>query len=424
MNKQILKIYTKINLLCVPIGIIIGILCAIFTFGLKFVTSIRNNYTLYVIPFLCVVGLIIVFINEKFDDKEISVKSGMKLVFMCGQNKKNKIPLILIPLVSISTWLSNLCGGSCGREGVAVQIGATFSKRFSQYVDYNKSNEIFTIAGIGAGFSAMFQTPLAGIFFALEVLTIGKIKIFAICPTIVESIAAYLVARFLFLEVENYDTINFNFVNLNEGFNVNYILILQVMIAAVLFAIVGDLFSTTLERCKTLYEKYVKNKYIGIFVSGIILSILFLLLHFGRYSGTGSNLILMCFDNDNIDGIFVYDFILKAVLTILTLSVGFYGGEVTPLFTIGATFGFILAKAFSIDTGFLASLGFISVFASATNTVLCPIFLGIEVFGLHNLPFYVLSVVIAYFFNFNKSIYVQEEIIESNDDNKFDFFQV
>lgn len=399
--KELIKNYFKISVFCIPIGVIVGILCYIFTFGLNFVNTLRNAHIMYFIPFLFLAGIIIVYIFDKFDDKEISVKSGMTLVFECGKGEKNRLPLVLIPLVSISTWLTNLCGGSCGREGVAVQIGATVSKYFSKYFNIKRVHQIFLIAGIGAGFSAMFQTPFAGIAFAMEVITIRRYKIFALIPTIIESLVAFGVSYLLGLRKETYKVLNISF--LDFGLNK----ILKFVFICIVFAICGLLFSTFLERLKDVYKKKIKNKYIGIVISGIILSALFLLLHYGRYSGTGTNLINSCFGDGKI---YSYDFILKALLTIFTLSVGFQGGEVTPLFTIGATLGFALSKTVGIDTGLMASLGFISVFASATNTYFAPILLGIEIFGINNAIFYIIAVTISYILNFDRSIYNQEKM--------------
>lgn len=388
--------YLKISLICVPVGIIIGVLCFVFTYVLRFVNSLRLSYPFIFMPLLFLAGIIIVFIFKRYN-----IKNGMGLVFECGQKKINKMPLRLIPIISISTWLTNLCGGSCGREGVAVQIGATLSSNFSRFIfddkeDRHTAVEILVIAGIGAGFAAMFQTPLAAICFALELVSVRKYKIFAVIPTIIESFVAYYTAKFLSLERDIYVV------------NVAHIdIILKVIIASILFGLCGLLFSRLIENAKKIYSKYVKNKYIGIVVSGIILSILFIILHMGRYSGTGANLIDMCFEVDG--NIYTYDFILKLILTVLTLSVGFQGGEVTPLFTVGATLGFVIAKFFDIDTAFLASLGFISVFASATNTFFCPILLGVEIFGIQNLTFYIISVLISYIINFDKSIYPQEK---------------
>lgn len=400
-SMNIVKKYLKITLLCIPAGVVVGVLCFVFTKGLRLVNGLRINNPYIFIPLLFAAGLLVVYLFEKCnvkDNNDLSIKKGMHLVFDSGHKKIEKIPLRLIAIVSISTWITNLCGGSCGREGVAVQIGAAISNNFNRTSKENA--EIFTIAGMGAGFAAMFQTPLAGIAFALEVLTIRKIKYHAIVPTIIESFVAYYVAKLLHMQRDTY------VVKIQE---IELLVILKVVVVAIIFGFCGLAFSRMLEWGKFFYNKKVKNKYIGIAVSGIILSILFMTLHMGRYSGTGANLIDLCFENNNLTAmIYNYDFIFKFILTALTLAVGFQGGEVTPLFTIGATLGYVIGIHIGIDPSLLASLGFISVFAAATNTFLCPILIGVEVFGMHNILFYVISVFVAYVLNFDRSIYPQD----------------
>ena len=135
---------------------------------------------------------------------------------------------------------------------------------------------------------------------------------------------------------------------------------------------------------------------------GCGLSIILLLIHFGRYSGLGTNLINASFSNGKI---YSYDWAFKIILTILTLAAGYQGGEVTPLFSIGASLGVVLASLFGLPSLLIAALGYIAVFGSATNTLLAPIFIGIEVFGTENIIIFVIVCIIAYVFNGNKTIY-------------------
>ena len=116
-----------------------------------------------------------------------------------------------------------------------------------------------------------------------------------------------------------------------------------------------------------------------VFSIGVILSILFLALYRGRYCGFGTNLVEAVFRGEKV---YVYDWALKFILTILTLSAGFQGGEVTPLFTIGATLGAVLGNLFGIPVELSAALGYAAVFGGGTNTLLAAIFIGGENFWL------------------------------------------
>ena len=155
-------------------------------------------------------------------------------------------------------------------------------------------------------------------------------------------------------------------------------------------------------------EKIV-NPYLRIGLVSIPLAIILLLLWHGRYSGLGTNLISNAFGNGEI---FQVDWFLKLLLTVLTLSIGFQGGEVTPLFSIGASLGIILGGLLGISPVLCAALGYAAVFGSATNTLMAPIMLGIEVFGGNNMLAFVVVCSLAYVVNGNRSIYGAQENID------------
>ena len=142
---------------------------------------------------------------------------------------------------------------------------------------------------------------------------------------------------------------------------------------------------------------------------GIALSAILFALWQGRYCGLGTNLISAALDGDGKVAIIPWDWALKFALTITTLAAGYQGGEVTPLFSIGASLGVVLAGILGMPVELCASLGYAAVFGSATNTLLAPILIGCEVFGFGNLPMFIIVCVVAYLFNMDKSIYALQE---------------
>ena len=176
-----------------------------------------------------------------------------------------------------------------------------------------------------------------------------------------------------------------------------------------IFGLVGNAFAALLAYAKQKAKEVMDNPYYRILFGGIVLSLLFLMLYHGRYSGLGTNLIDASFSGKVI---YFYDWLLKLVLTVATLAIGFQGGEVTPLFAIGASLGVVLAKVFGLPVEFVAAAGYISVFGSATNTLLAPIFIGGEVFGFANLPYFALVMIFAYSLNRNHSIYTGQEVLD------------
>lgn len=381
----------KYVILAFIIGIVVGVIDTIFGKGLILIGQIRNKYFWYLIPFLPVAGILIVYLYHRFS--KISLQ-GMTLIFETGQEKREAIPLALIPLVMICTWMTHLFGGSAGREGVAVQIGATLSHYFSKHFHFPKNGKVLLITGMAAGFAGLFQTPLAALFFAMEVMVVGKLDYEALLPGIVAAFSACYTSSFLGLE--KFSMSLSNTIELNSVRN-----IILLIVMGIIFGIIGRGFSTFLSKLKLFLNNYFENPYKKIGFISLIL-IIGLMFFKGRYSGLGTNLIDLSFKQGLI---YNYDWLLKFVFTIVTLAIGFQGGEVTPLFSIGASLGIVLGILFHLPLELCAALGYIAVFASATNTLIAPIMIGLEVFGSTNMYLYILVCIFAYLVNGNKSIY-------------------
>lgn len=384
-------LYLKLIIAGIIIGLIVGIIDTIFGRGLLLIGDIRKEYLYYFVPFLALAGLLIVFIYQKFAGK---TGKGMGLIFEVGHGTEKDIPLRLIPIVTVATWITHLFGGSAGREGVAVQLGATLSHRFNKYFNFPDKSKVFLVTGMAAGFGGLFQTPIAALFFGLEVLALGNLQLYALLPAVVAAFTASWTSSFLGLE-------KFTHI-VNTNLSITPMTFVKFAILGIIFGIAGNLFVYLQSFLKKFASEKIKNPYYRIFIIGIFLSMILLLLHKGRYTGLGTNLIENSFSGKPIFG---YDWILKLLLTTLTLAAGFQGGEVTPLFSIGASLGVVIAIFFGFPIEFVAAAGYISVFGSATNTLLAPIFIGGEVFGFNNLPFFVIIVIFAYLVNRKISTY-------------------
>ena len=384
-------LYLKLIIASIIIGLIVGIIDTIFGRGLLLIGDIRKGYLYYFVPFLALAGLLIVFIYQKFAGK---TGKGMGLIFEVGHGTEKEIPLRLVPIVTVATWITHLFGGSAGREGVAVQLGATLSHRFNKYFNFPDKSKVFLVTGMAAGFGGLFQTPIAALFFGLEVLALGNLQLYALLPAIVAAFTASWTSSFLGLE-------KFTHI-VNITLSITPMTFVKFAILGIIFGIAGNLFVYLQSFLKKFATEKIKNPYYRIFLIGIFLSVILLLLHEGRYTGLGTNLIENSFSGKPIFG---YDWILKLLLTTLTLAAGFQGGEVTPLFSIGASLGVVIAIFFGFPIEFVAAAGYISVFGSATNTLLAPIFIGGEVFGFNNLPFFVIIVIFAYLVNRKISTY-------------------
>ena len=385
-----------LGVLGIPIGIIVACIDAVFGEVLLKLTDIREVYAIYLIPILPLAGILIAYCYKRFGGNS---NKGMNLVFEVAHGKETVIPLRLIPFVVTGTWITHLFGGSSGREGVAVQIGATFSHWVGRHLPIKNVSQIFLVVGMAAGFAGLFQTPLAAIVFAMEVLIAGELRYEALFPTLTAAISASIMSKALGMN-------KFEFA-LSCDISFTGTLLIKLFILGALFGLVGGLFAWSMEKTKQFLADKIKNPMLRIALIGIGLSALFLLLYKGRYSGSGTNLIQECFNNGIV---YNWDWILKFILTILTLAAGFQGGEVTPLFSIGASLGAIIASLFGLPVIFTAALGFAAVFGSATNTFFAPVLIGGEIFGYECLPYFFIICAVAYIFNFNKSIYSLQKI--------------
>lgn len=397
--KELFEKYKDIfilSVIAVLIGIIVGAIDTVFGKVLIEITSFRDENALKLIPFLSIAGVAIIYLYSKFGKNSIK---GMTLVFQRANDEEESIPKRLVPLIILTTWATHLFGGSAGREGVAVQIGATVADVAGSKLKIKNAKKIMIITGMAAGFAGLFQTPIAASFFAVEVLTAGVLEYNALLTAMIAAFTASFTSHTLGLE-------KFSFA-LNSSIDINVQFIIEMALIGIIFGIVGGAFAHFLSKGKKILQSKFENPIKKIFVIGLFLSVVLLILYKGRYSGLGTNLISNSFNGSVI---YSYDWLFKFLLTIITLSAGFQGGEVTPLFSIGSSLGVVLALILGLPIEFVAALGYAAVFGSATNTFLAPIFIGAEVFGFNYLPYFFVICTISYMFNGNKSIYTAQKL--------------
>lgn len=380
----------------IPIGLIIGAIDAIFGRALLAIGSFRDAHLIFLLPFLALAGLAIAFCYKTWGK---NTSRGMSLVFDVGHGREESISLRLVSLIMGGTWITHLFGGSAGREGVAVQIGATVSHWIGRKLPFKHPGNTFLLIGMAAGFAGLFRTPLAATVFALEVLVAGRLEYRALFPALIASLVASATSGALGLEKFE--------VALTAAVALDATGITRLAILGVVFGIVGGAFAWCLAHAKTLAGRLAPNPYVRIGVIGVALSILLFALWQGRYCGLGTNLISAAFANGAT--IYSWDWIAKFILTIVTLAAGYQGGEVTPLFSIGASLGVAISGLVGIDPLLCAALGYAATFGGATNTLLAPIFIGCEVFGFSYLPAFFIVCAVAYLFNMDKSIYTLQE---------------
>lgn len=381
--------------ICTLIGAIVGSISAFFLLSLNWATTWRESH-LWIIAFLPVGGFIIGISYHLYGD---SVVKGNNLLLEEFHSPKKIIPFKMAPLVLFGTIVTHFFGGSAGREGTAVQIGGAVADQFTKLFKLSKRDrQIVIIIGISAGFAAVFGTPLAGGIFALEVLVLGRIRLDAIIPSFMGAVLANY-----FCEIWNVSHTHYSISTVAE---MNPINLLWSLLAGIIFGLAAMLFSKSTHFWSNLFSKHIKYPPLRPVIGGVILAIAIFAMGNTKYIGLGIPTIVEAFNN-NLNS---YDFLLKLIFTSFTLGAGFKGGEVTPLFFIGATLGNVLIWFIPLPMGLLAGMGFVAVFAGATNTPIACTIMGIELFGIESGVFIAIACSTAYLFSGHSGVYSSQII--------------
>jgi len=377
-------------LICLLIGSLVGSISAFFLLSLDWATNFRESH-LWIIALLPIGGFIIGLSYYLYGD---SVVKGNNLLLEEFHSPKKVIPFRMVPLVLFGTILTHLFGGSAGREGTAVQMGAAIADRFTTILKLSKRDrQIILIVGISAGFAAVFGTPLAGGIFALEVLVLGRIRLDAIVPSFMGAVLANYFCEIWGVSHTHYF--------ISEVAEMNPKNLLWSLLAGIIFGLVAMLFSKSTHFWSNLFSKYIKYPPLRPTIGGAILAIVIFSMGTTKYIGLGIPTIVDAFNN-NLNS---YDFLLKILFTSFTLGAGFKGGEVTPLFFIGATLGNVLIWFIPLPMSLLAGMGFVAVFAGATNTPIACTIMGIELFGIESGVFIAIACSAAYLFSGHSGVY-------------------
>jgi H+/Cl- antiporter ClcA len=376
--------------ICILTGVFSGSASAFFLVALEWVTQIRENnkWIIWLLP----IGGLVIGLGYHYWGK--SVVKGNNLLLEEYENPQKIIPLKMAPLVLFGTLITHLFGGSAGREGTAVQMGGAIADQFTKLFQLDASErKTILILGISAGFASIFGTPLAGALFALEVVYFSKINFKSI-------FLSFLVAYIAYFTVElwhvNHTQYTIPFVP-----EISFLTLFWIVLVSVLFGLAAMLFSRSTHFWGHLFSKNISFPPLRPFVGGCFIALAVYFIGTTKYIGLGVPMIVDAFSNPNTS----YDFLLKILFTGFTLGAGFKGGEVTPLFFIGATLGSTLSLIVPLPIALLAGMGFVAVFSGATHTPIACTVMGMELFGIESGIFIGLACSIAYFSSGSVGIY-------------------
>lgn len=384
------------------VGALAGLSSGGFLLSLEWATETRlaHSWLLFLLP---VAGLAIGLTYHLYGAAAVQ---GNNLVIDEIHSPQGWLPRRMAPLIFISTIATHLFGGSAGREATAIQMSAGLTDWFARTFRFDpEERRNLLIAAIGGGFGAVFGVPLAGAVFALEVQAIGRLRYDALITAVAASVVGDRVV--IALDVKHLA------VPIIEAINFTPVVFAKLVVAGIAFGLCARVFVELTRFVKATFTRQLRYPPLRPVVGALgVIGLTYLV---GTHDYLGLSLPLITNSLDEAIGVATFAFALKLVFTSLTLGSGFHGGEVTPLFVIGSTLGATLGHLLGLPVPLAAALGFVAVFAGATNTPLACTIMGIELFGLGPLVPLIIACCVAYVMSSHRSIYGTQRIATTKD---------
>ena len=377
------------------VGGVGGVVGALFHLGVSYTTEVRlaHPWVLYLLP---AGGLVIAGLN-KFCKLE---GRGTNAVIESVHFGK-EVPVLLVPLIFVSTVITHLCGGSAGREGAALQIGGGIGYRTGRLLHLGEKDlPLATLCGMSGVFSALFGTPLTATVFALEVISVGVLYYAGLVPCITAAMVGYLVSLWMGVPPTRFTVV----MPALDGWT-----LLLVVVLAILCALVSILFCRGLHVTEHLAERLMKNSCLRAAAGGAVIIALTLLLGTTDYNGAGMDVISRALTGEASG----WAWLLKLLFTAVTIGCGFKGGEVVPSFFVGATFGCAAGALLGLPPGFAAAIGLVAVFCGAVNCPIASVVLSVELFGADAMLYFAIACAISYVLSGYCGLYSSQTILYS-----------
>ena len=388
----------------IMIGLAVGIFSSAFAFCLQKVTACRTAHpqVLYLLP---LGGLIIVFLYRRLGFMK---DPGTDILLVAVRDEHKVVPPLMAPLIFVATIITHFCGGSAGREGAALQMGGSIGNTIGRIFHIKeKDRKVFVMSGMSAAFSAVFGTPMAAAIFPMEMISVGVMHYAALVPCVLSSLVANMFAINMGINPEAFHLTDIPVFGPVSG--------LKILLLGVCCAVLSVIFCTVLHSIGAIYNHFFRNPYVKVIVGGILVIIVTNIIGSMDYNGAGTNLIERAIDGQ----VPYYAWAIKIILTGLTLTAGFKGGEIVPAFTTGATFGYAFGCLTGISPSLCAGVGMISVFCGVTNCPIASMLIGFELFGFAGVKYLLLAISISYMLSGYHGLYSEQIIMHSKFHTKY-----
>lgn len=392
-----LKILIKWLFISITTGLIVGIFSVAFAHCMNFVTNFRENH-IYIHFALPLAGLLIVAIYKICKNEN---EKGTNLI-LSSISEEDDIPVTMAPLIFVSTIATHLFGGSAGREGAALQLGGSIANSYGKIFKLNKSDKkVIIMCGMSAAFAALFGTPMAAAIFALEVVSTGIMYYGALLPAIFSALVASRFAAGMGIHPEIF--------HVTEVPDFSMISCIKVILLAVICAVVSILFCFCLKKIKVFLKDKFENAYIRIIIGAVAVIIINSILQTTDYMGAGVHVIERALEGNVV----WYAFLLKILLTSITLGAGFKGGEIVPTLFIGATLGSTLGSLLDLSQSMCGALGMTALFCGVTNCPITSLLISFELFGYKGVEYFLIAVAISYLMSGYSGLYGKQQMMYS-----------
>ncbi|MBQ8063812.1 MAG: chloride channel protein [Clostridia bacterium] len=395
------RVYLKWLALALVVGAVLGAVGAGFYYALFYAGVYREAHPWF-IWLLPVAGLVIAAMYYFFEKNPLTEENKGTNMVLAAVNGGEDIPFRMLPLIFLSSAISHLFGASVGREGAALQMGASFGSTVSRLLKFNENDsKVLIMTGMSAAFAAIFGSPLTAAVFSMEVISVGVMYYAALVPCMVSALTALYVARLLGVQYAVYalGTVP-ALAPLSAG---------KVMVLGILCAVLSIIICYTLIITERGMQNVFDNPFVKIFVAGTVVALLTLLVGSQDYNGLGTAVILKAAAGQAV----WYAFLLKLLFTAVSLAGGYRGGEIVPSLFMGATFGCFAAGFLGLSPSLGAALGMIAVFCGVTNSPIASFIMGLELFGGQGMWMFGLVVAVSYMLSGYYGLYKSQLIIYS-----------